>query len=178
MRYLGVGRRGHEDGVPRPRGIDAVESLVVLSDDEHLVGAARAADADEPIGEEGEVGPGDRGEKHGAVARGSGEGRGLLERVCAPRGDRGRGGAGGAPGEEEGGEEEEREEGEEVGEREEGERTGWGGGSGGGGNGDRVAGGRRLLVRPLVERHCRSPEIGVPASREARTAGGGRSSVE
>jgi hypothetical protein len=33
-------------------------------------------------------------------------------------------------------------------------------------------------VGPLVERHCRSPEIGVPASREARTAGGGRSSVE
>ena len=106
-----------------------------------MVGAAGAADADEPVGEEGEVGPRDRGEQHGAVARCGGEGRSLLERVGAPRGGGDRGGAGGAPGEEEGCEEEEREEGEEVGDREEGERAGWGGG--GGGDGEGVAGGRR-----------------------------------
>lgn len=80
----------------RPGGVDAFEGLVVLGDDEHLVGAAGAADADEPIREEGEVRPGDGSEEDGAVARRGGKGGGLLERVGAPRG--GRGTRGGAPG--------------------------------------------------------------------------------
>jgi hypothetical protein len=105
---LGIERRRDEDGVSRPGGVDAFEGLVVLGDDEHLVSAAGAAYADEPVGEEGEVGPGDGREEDGAVARGGGEGSGLLERVGAPRG--GWGARGGAPGKEEGGEEEDCEE--------------------------------------------------------------------
>ena len=35
-----------------PLGVDAVGCLVILGDDEHLVPAAGAADADEPVGEE------------------------------------------------------------------------------------------------------------------------------
>lgn len=159
MGGLGIGRGGHEDSVSWPGGIDAVEGLVVLGNDEHLIRAAGATDADEPIGEEGEVRSGDSGEEHGAVSRCGGEGGGLLEGVGAPRG-RGRARCW-APGEEERSEEENRKEGEEVGECEEGVRAGGGGGGGGGGDGERVARARRLLVRPLVERHCRTPETGV-----------------
>lgn len=101
MSGLGVWRGGHEDGVAGPCGIDALEGLVVLGDDEHLVSAAGAADADEPVGEEGEVWPGDGSEDDGAVAGRGGEGGSILERVGAPRGGW-RGVAGRPPGEEEG----------------------------------------------------------------------------
>jgi hypothetical protein len=67
--------------------------------------------------------------------------------------------AGRPPGEEEGEEEEEREKGEEVGEREEGEWPGRKACVGcGGGDGEGVTA-RRLLVRPLVERHCQRSEF-------------------
>jgi hypothetical protein len=69
--------------VPRPGGVDAFEGLVVLGDDEHLVGAADAANADEPVREEGEVGPENSREENCAAARGGGC---LLERVGPPRG--------------------------------------------------------------------------------------------
>lgn len=160
MGGLGIGRGGHKDGVSWPGGIDAIEGLVVLGDDKHLIRTAGATDADEPIGEEGEVRSRDSSQEHCAVSRCGGEGGGLLEGVGAPR-RRGRARCW-APGEEEGSEEENREEGEEVGECEEGVRAGGGGGGGGGGDGrERVARARRLLVRPLVERHCRTPESGV-----------------
>lgn len=114
MRGLGVGGGGDENGVSRPCSIDALEGLIVLGDDKHLVSAASAAYADEPVGEEGEVGPGDGSEDDSAVPGRCGEGCSVLERVCSPRGGRRRV-AGRPPGEEEGEEEEEREEGEEVG---------------------------------------------------------------
>lgn len=125
MGGLGIGRGGHEDGVSWPGGIDAVEGLVVLGDDEHLIRAAGATDADEPIGEEGEVRSGDSSEEHGAVSRCGSEGGGILEGVGTPRGrGRGRGRARcWAPGHEECNEQENRKEGEEVGECEEGVRA-------------------------------------------------------
>jgi hypothetical protein len=41
--------------VPWPDGVDVLEGLVVLGDDEHLAGEAVTVDADEPVREEGEV---------------------------------------------------------------------------------------------------------------------------
>jgi hypothetical protein len=41
--------------MPRPDSVDALEGLVVLGDDEHLVGAAGVADTDEPVTKQGEV---------------------------------------------------------------------------------------------------------------------------
>jgi hypothetical protein len=52
---MGIRCKWHEDGVPWPNGVDAVEGLIVLGDDEHLVSAAGAADTDELVTEEGEV---------------------------------------------------------------------------------------------------------------------------
>jgi hypothetical protein len=52
---MGIRCKWHEDGVPWPNGVDAVEGLIVLGDDEHLVSAAGAADTDELVTKEGEV---------------------------------------------------------------------------------------------------------------------------
>jgi hypothetical protein len=52
---MGFKHGWHEDGVPWPDGVDVLEGLVVLGDDEHLAGEAVTVDADEPVREEGEV---------------------------------------------------------------------------------------------------------------------------
>lgn len=118
---LGVGGGRDEDSVAGPALVDGVEGGVVLGDDEGLVGAALAGEADEPVAEKREVGVADGAEDEGAVA-GDGGG-GVGQGVVAPAGEGWVGIAGGGaeeggggeegPGEEDADEEEEGEEGEE-----------------------------------------------------------------
>lgn len=84
MSRLGIGSGRDEDGVARPELIDLIERGVIFSNHKDLVLMLLPGDADEPVGEEREVGLADGADDDGPVP--GDERRRLGQRVVAPLG--------------------------------------------------------------------------------------------